>query len=146
GLAPEREQLGALARQLDRLAEHAANTAPQARARYHFDYARLRADLKRVRTGSQAFLGPRAPSRAIPLRWPVTTCAATNRRSPRHDRRADRRVPGQRRLCALGRVRRGARLRVRGAAVGRVAMRTAYVGWADDRRARTDQGAGTRGE
>ena len=34
---PEREQLAALARQLDlidRLAEHAATTAPQARARY----------------------------------------------------------------------------------------------------------------
>src|SRR3546814_10492374 len=44
---PEREQLAALARQLDlidRLAEHAAHTAPQERARYHFDYARLRAD------------------------------------------------------------------------------------------------------
>src|SRR3546814_9591955 len=38
---PEREQLAALARQLDlidRLAEHAAHTAPQERARYHFDY------------------------------------------------------------------------------------------------------------
>ena len=52
--APEREQLAALARQLDlidRIAEHAASTAPQERARYHFDYARLRADLKRVRAG-----------------------------------------------------------------------------------------------
>ena len=50
GVAMEREQLTALARQLDlidRLAEHAAHTAPQERARYHFDYARLRADLKR---------------------------------------------------------------------------------------------------
>src|SRR5690606_11860795 len=40
-LALEREQLAALARQLDlidRLAEHAANTAPQERARYHFDH------------------------------------------------------------------------------------------------------------
>jgi RAQPRD family integrative conjugative element protein len=63
---PEREQLAALARQLDlidRLAEHAATTAPQARARYHFDYARLRADLKRVRTGVQDFL---VPQRAQP--------------------------------------------------------------------------------
>lgn len=52
----EHEQLAALARQLnliDRLAEHAANSAPQERARYHFDYARLRADLKRVRAGLQ---------------------------------------------------------------------------------------------
>ncbi|KJS66061.1 MAG: raqprd family integrative conjugative element protein [Pseudomonas sp. BICA1-14] len=63
---PERQQLAALARQLDlidRLAEHTATTAPQARARYHFDYARLRADLKRVRTGVQDFL---VPQRAQP--------------------------------------------------------------------------------
>lgn len=62
----EHEQLAALARQLDlldRLAEHAANTAPQARARYHFDYARLRADLKRVRAGLQDYL---VPQRAQP--------------------------------------------------------------------------------
>ena len=55
-LASEREQLAALTRQLDlidRLAEHAANTAPQEHARYHFDYARLRADLNRVRAGLQ---------------------------------------------------------------------------------------------
>ena len=66
GLASEREQLAALARQLDlidRLAEHAANTAPQERARYHFDYARLRADLKRVRAGLQDYL---VPQRAQP--------------------------------------------------------------------------------
>ncbi|MCY1268504.1 integrative conjugative element protein, RAQPRD family [compost metagenome] len=56
---PEREQLAVLARQLnliDRLVEHAAHTAPQERARYHFDYARLRADLKRVRAGLQDYL------------------------------------------------------------------------------------------
>jgi RAQPRD family integrative conjugative element protein len=69
---PEREQLAALARQLDlidRLVEHAANTAPQARARYHFDYARLRADLKRVRTGVQDFLVPQRaqPRDPVPL-------------------------------------------------------------------------------
>ena len=69
---PEREQLAALARQLDlidRLAEHAATTAPQARARYHFDYARLRADLKRVRTGLQDFLVPQRaqPRDPVPL-------------------------------------------------------------------------------
>ena len=55
----EHEQLAAIARQLnliDRLTEHAANTAPQERARYHFDYARLRADLKRVRAGLQDYL------------------------------------------------------------------------------------------
>lgn len=69
---PEREQLAALARQLDlldRLAEHTASTAPQARARYHFDYARLRADLKRVRTGLQDYLVPQRaqPRDPVPL-------------------------------------------------------------------------------
>ncbi|WP_273649995.1 RAQPRD family integrative conjugative element protein, partial [Pseudomonas aeruginosa] len=57
----EREQLAALARQLDlidRLAEHAAHTAPQERARYHFDHARLRKDLQRVRAGIQDYLTP----------------------------------------------------------------------------------------
>lgn len=60
--ALEREQLVMLARQLDlidRLAEHAANTAPQTRTRYHFDYVRLRADLKRVRAGVHDYLAPR---------------------------------------------------------------------------------------
>lgn len=59
--APEREQLAALARQLDlidRIAEHAASTAPQERARYHFDHARLRDDLQRVRAGIQDYLTP----------------------------------------------------------------------------------------
>ncbi|NCT86158.1 raqprd family integrative conjugative element protein [Stenotrophomonas acidaminiphila] len=68
----EHEQLAALSRQLDlidRLAEHAANTAPQERARYHFDYARLRADLKRVRTGLQDYLVPQRaqPRDPVPL-------------------------------------------------------------------------------
>ncbi len=72
GLASEREQLAALARQLDlidRLAEHAANTAPQERARYHFDYARLRADLNRVRAGLQDYLVPQRaqPRDPVPL-------------------------------------------------------------------------------
>lgn len=61
-----REQLAALARQIelaDRLAEHATSTAPQERARYHFDYARLRADLKAIRAGLQDYL---APQRAQP--------------------------------------------------------------------------------
>jgi RAQPRD family integrative conjugative element protein len=68
----EHEQLATLARQLDlidRLAEHAASTAPQARARYHFDYARLRADLTRVRAGLQDFLMPQRaqPRDPVPL-------------------------------------------------------------------------------
>lgn len=68
----EHEQLAALARQLDlidRLAEHAAHTAPQERARYHFDYARLRADLKHVRAGLQDYLVPQRaqPRDPVPL-------------------------------------------------------------------------------
>jgi len=59
--SPEHAQLATLARQLDlidRLAEHAAHTAPQERARYHFDHARLRKDLQRVRAGIQDYLTP----------------------------------------------------------------------------------------
>ncbi|TVO63325.1 integrative conjugative element protein, RAQPRD family [Denitromonas ohlonensis] len=72
GDALEREQLAALARQLDlidRLAEHEASTAPQERARYHFDYTRLRADLRRVRTGLHDYLVPQRaqPRDPIPL-------------------------------------------------------------------------------
>lgn len=70
--ALEREQLCALGRQIelaDRLAEHAANTALNERARYHFDYARLRADLKRVRAGVQDYLVPQRaqPRDPVPL-------------------------------------------------------------------------------
>lgn len=70
--AAEHEQLAALARQLDlidRLAEHAASTAPQERARYHFDYVRLRADLTRVRAGLQDYLVPQRaqPRDSVPL-------------------------------------------------------------------------------
>ena len=70
--ASERERLAALARQfnlIDRLAEHAANTAPQERARYHFDYVRLHADLQRVRAGLQDYLVPRRaqPRDPVPL-------------------------------------------------------------------------------
>lgn len=61
----EREQLAALTRQLelaDRLAEQlaqqTARSAPEAGARYHFDYPRLRADLARVRSGLQDYLSP----------------------------------------------------------------------------------------
>jgi RAQPRD family integrative conjugative element protein len=83
-LSPEREQLAALARQLDlidRFAEHAAHTAPQERTRYHFDYDRLRADLKRVRTGLQDYL---VPQRAQP-RDPVPLIGDYVRRSPDDD-------------------------------------------------------------
>jgi RAQPRD family integrative conjugative element protein len=70
--ADQREQLAALERQLelvDRLAEHAADVSPQERARYHFDYARLREDLKRVRAGVQDYLVPQRaqPRDPVPL-------------------------------------------------------------------------------
>lgn len=80
----EHEQLAALVRQLnliDRLAEHAAHTAPQERARYHFDYARLRADLMRVRAGLQDYL---VPQRAQP-RDPVPLAGDYGRRDRADD-------------------------------------------------------------
>lgn len=70
--ALEREQLAALARQIelaDRLSEHTASTAPQKRTRYHFDYDRLRADLQRIRAGLQDYLVPQRaqPRDPVPL-------------------------------------------------------------------------------
>jgi len=70
--AAEREMLAAVTRQLellDRFAEHAAATAPQGRTRYHFDYARLRADLERVRAGVRDYLVPQRaqPRDPVPL-------------------------------------------------------------------------------
>ncbi|HBO3041388.1 RAQPRD family integrative conjugative element protein [Pseudomonas aeruginosa] len=79
--SPEHAQLATLARQLDlidRLAEHAAHTAPQQRARYHFDHARLRKDLQRVRTGIQDYL---TPPRAQP-RDPVELSGDYRQSSP----------------------------------------------------------------
>ncbi|WP_241286792.1 RAQPRD family integrative conjugative element protein [Pseudomonas aeruginosa] len=84
---PDREQLAALARQLDlidRLAEHAAHTAPQQRARYHFDHARLRKDLQRVRAGIQDYL---TPPRAQP-RDPVELSGDYRQSSPPSDQEA----------------------------------------------------------
>ena len=81
---PEREQLAALTRQLDlidQLTEHAANTAPQERARYHFDYARLREDIEHVRAGIQDYLSPR---RAQP-RDPVTLVGSYRQESAEED-------------------------------------------------------------
>jgi RAQPRD family integrative conjugative element protein len=59
--ALEHERLAALVRQLDLidpLAEGAARAASPERARYRFDYHRLREDLKRVRAGVQDYLTP----------------------------------------------------------------------------------------
>lgn len=66
GTADEHSQLALVMRELnllDRVTEHAAASAPQERARYHFDYARLRRDLQRVRTGIHDYL---VPQRAQP--------------------------------------------------------------------------------
>lgn len=78
----EREQLAGFARQIelaDRLAEQAASTAPQERHRYHFDYARLRADLQRVRTGVLDYLVPQRaqPRDPVPLADSYTRSSAT---------------------------------------------------------------------
>jgi len=84
---PEREQLAVIARQLeliDRLAEHTAHTAPQERARYHFDHARLRKDLQRVRAGIQDYL---TPPRAQP-RDPVELSGDYRQSSPPSDEEA----------------------------------------------------------
>lgn len=65
-IAAEHEQFAAILRQLDladRLAEQAEYTAPKERARYHFDYPRLRTDLKSIRTGVRDYL---VPQRAQP--------------------------------------------------------------------------------
>lgn len=68
--AVEREQLVALVRQvdlIDRLVEHAANTAPQERARYHFDYARLQQDVERIRQGLHNYLTPQRAQPRDPI-------------------------------------------------------------------------------
>ncbi|UBT80414.1 RAQPRD family integrative conjugative element protein [Pseudomonas amygdali] len=58
----QRQDIAAAARQLDSLESLVAHSAANASAtpgeRYHFDYARLRADLARVRAGLQDYLTP----------------------------------------------------------------------------------------
>lgn len=63
---PEQARLAAMLRQLDsieRLVEQHAAQQHHERSRYYFDYARLGADLERVRAGIRDYL---APSRAQP--------------------------------------------------------------------------------
>jgi RAQPRD family integrative conjugative element protein len=57
----ENEQLAALVRQLDILDRLAAQSALSSNTtnRYHFDYARLRQDVARMRTGIEEYLSPR---------------------------------------------------------------------------------------
>ena len=84
----EREMLAAVTRQLellDRLAERGATTAPQERARYHFDYARLRADLQRMRAGVRDYLVPQRaqPRDPVPLAGDYTRSgAASDKEAP----------------------------------------------------------------
>ncbi|OCX15345.1 RAQPRD family integrative conjugative element protein [Ectopseudomonas hydrolytica] len=63
---PEHARLAAALRQLDsieRLISQHATHPHEGRARYHFDYARLSADLDRVRAGIRDYL---TPTRAQP--------------------------------------------------------------------------------
>jgi RAQPRD family integrative conjugative element protein len=83
----EREMLAAVTRQLellDRLAERAPHRAAGA-ARYHFDYARLRADLQRVRAGVRDYLVPQRaqPRDPVPLAGDYTRSgAASDKEAP----------------------------------------------------------------
>jgi len=63
---PEHARLAAALRQLDNIERLVAQQAAQPlndRARYYFDYARLNADLERMRAGIRDYL---SPSRAQP--------------------------------------------------------------------------------
>lgn len=58
----ESAELTALLRQLDmaeRVARHAETLVPNSASRYHFDYARLHADIARIRAGIEDYLSPR---------------------------------------------------------------------------------------
>jgi RAQPRD family integrative conjugative element protein len=57
----ERERLTAILRELEtieRLTSASESVAPRQGTRYHFDYARLRADLARVKAGLEDYLSP----------------------------------------------------------------------------------------
>jgi len=57
----ERARLAAMLRQLDvldRLAQDSADATAPDGARYHFDYARLHADIDRIRKGITQYLSP----------------------------------------------------------------------------------------
>jgi RAQPRD family integrative conjugative element protein len=68
--ASEQVRLAAMLRQLDsidRLAELGASQPPQAGTRYHFDYARLRQDIERIRGGIHDYLAPRRAQPRDPM-------------------------------------------------------------------------------
>lgn len=82
----EREVLASVVRQLDlldRLAERAAAVSPPDRARYHFDHARLREDVKRVRAGVQDYLVPQRaqPRDPVPLAGDYTRGRSTDEKA-----------------------------------------------------------------
>lgn len=82
--ASEHAQLAAVVRQLDmldRLAEHSATLPRPDGSRYHFDYARLREDIERVRGGIRDYL---SPPRAQP-RDPVALVGGYRRESAEED-------------------------------------------------------------
>jgi RAQPRD family integrative conjugative element protein len=57
----ERERLTAILREfetIERLTSASESVAPAQGTRYHFDYARLRADLARVKAGIEDYLSP----------------------------------------------------------------------------------------
>jgi len=59
--APEHTKLAAIVRQLDlleRRTQHSTSIAHAERARYHFDYSRLRQDIQRIRAGIHDYLTP----------------------------------------------------------------------------------------
>lgn len=69
--ANEQAQLAALIRQLDmidRLAEHSASLPHPDGSRYHFDYARLREDIERVRQGIRDYLTPQRAEPRDPVK------------------------------------------------------------------------------
>lgn len=58
----ESAELAALLRQLDMaelIARSAETVTPNGDSRYHFDYARLHADIERIRAGIEDYLHPR---------------------------------------------------------------------------------------
>lgn len=58
----ESAELAALLRQLDmaeRIARSAETLTPNGDSRYHFDYARLHADIARIRAGIEDYLHPK---------------------------------------------------------------------------------------
>ncbi|MDA8454289.1 hypothetical protein M4R22_05900 [Acidovorax sp. GBBC 3334] len=85
--ALEREQLASAIRlldQVDRIGRAPEATEAVQRARYHFDHARLRSDVERVRAGISSYLTPR---RAQP-RDPSSLAGTYTREAPAESTRS----------------------------------------------------------